>query len=84
MQNLRDPSIGRPLWAVRHDLPGLLHAPGDVDASGQAAGLDHAGGSGAPEWQPWPGRRIAVRAPRHGETPLSEAEIEFGIARDLL
>jgi hypothetical protein len=38
----------------------------------------------APTRSSWPGRDIGVRAPDPGETPLSEAEVDFGAMHDLI
>ena len=68
--------------AVQHGVPGLLCGFGADSAPEQGPGRGDAGGDWAQERETWPGQRVGIRAPKAGETPLSDAEVLVALGGD--
>lgn len=70
-------------WLQR-DVLSVLYAPCAVGPAVQGSGRGHAGGGSAFSRCPQTRGNLGVRTAGEGETPLSAAEVEHGVAHGLL
>ena len=68
-------------WAIPLSVPAMLPAAGDVDVARPQTSEGNAGGDRAIKLVPGNGRLEKLREPELGETPLSEAEVSFGLRK---
>lgn len=66
-------------WAIRHEVPRLLHPAGAFSAPGQAPSVRIAGSHSAIRGESYPGASAGVRRPHSRETRLSADEVAHGL-----
>lgn len=71
-------------WGIPLRVPAMLRPAGAVHSPEQASSGRNAGGDRKIPALTWPGRDLGIRAPGTDETPLSEAEVRFGIRAGLI